>query len=544
MSELARIWRKSSPNGVQLQRAFIRGPREATEARLLTPPVQLPFVGVMNDGSQCFELPLALLESEDRQAACRTSVQFMVSGRLSGEYAITLESAPPLPKIRIDEQEEPGTKFSATIIAEAMIDAHLEAVNEAHFPEQTNRTSAGRPPRAEGMSVLPWIDFLSAFQPPVDDDEARMRLIVRIATECYELITDIADRPRRILRRERRLTPINRAQQLDSSCIRWLIRQPGRRIAEKAGPKRQVMSVVRSESADTLENRVAREFLDRSRAAVAQYDSEHPGPKSYSNSRRLPLVRRFGRQSTQLIRRSPIGSLPWPSGIVQPNYVLQFDDRYSRLWQWYERLRHQQTERDNAWRWQHRVWAERCVIVFYAALDQIFGEAAALRTPAYIRLEQERGTFVDARSLPRMWLHRGQSDPRGVIAIPGSCANQDVARTWCGSADKCECADAIVSEVDRFECAAPHRSLVIWSSFEAPSGGTTDSHAYSRALHDSVRGELFNGARVVHCYLFPTIDEVGGMIVTRENSASVTIHLPLEFRSAVTIVRKFLEAWL
>jgi hypothetical protein len=100
-------------------------------------------------------------------------------------------------------------------------------------------------------------------------------LIVRIARRLPPVLETICAKPRRVLRRERVLTPIAQIQELDVASLRWISRQPGRTLAEKAGHKQQLQSVRRFENADILENRVVREFLILCILAARRYEAEN-----------------------------------------------------------------------------------------------------------------------------------------------------------------------------------------------------------------------------------------------------------------------------
>ena len=99
-------------------------------------------------------------------------------------------------------------------------------------------------------------DHISLTDPP-------MALIVRHADTLLRLLTDLGRHPRHILSRTRAMLPVDRVQQLDVASVRWLSRQPGREVYERAGPRQRILAVRRFEDLDTLENRVLRDQIGR-----------------------------------------------------------------------------------------------------------------------------------------------------------------------------------------------------------------------------------------------------------------------------------------
>jgi len=67
------------------------------------------------------------------------------------------------------------------------------------------------------------------------EDQPPLSLIARLSEKLVNIVSEIGNHPRRILQRKRSMEPVNRFRELDSSCVRWLIRQPGISIVEKAG---------------------------------------------------------------------------------------------------------------------------------------------------------------------------------------------------------------------------------------------------------------------------------------------------------------------
>jgi hypothetical protein len=55
-------------------------------------------------------------------------------------------------------------------------------------------------------------------------------------------------------------------------------------------------------------------------------------------------------------------------GFVRPNYVLQNDLRYKKVWEYYVRLLKQEDEEDRLWAWQNRTWNDIAGLLLDATL--------------------------------------------------------------------------------------------------------------------------------------------------------------------------------
>lgn len=110
-----------------------------------------------------------------------------------------------------------------------------------------------------------WDDVLKQFLTGLDKvDEPRMALIVKIAEDMSRKLSVVVHAARKILYRERQLISASRVAEIDTNCLRWIVRQPGDTLVEKAALNRQrIFGVIRRESYDTLENRVLKDFLVR-----------------------------------------------------------------------------------------------------------------------------------------------------------------------------------------------------------------------------------------------------------------------------------------
>lgn len=218
----------------------------------------------------------------------------------------------------------------------------------------------------QGMAVRPLGRVLERWGAIGDTGEPRLSLIVSLARELPPILEVLCEHPRHVLGRVRTMQPLDRVQELDGMCLRWLARQPGRRVIEKAGVSQRVLGIARVEVVDTLENRVLRDLMRRAMLACRRYQAEY----GHIDHERVRLVREFRHQLRRLLHHSAVAGVRALPGVPRPNYVLQQDSRYRIIWAAYLRLVRQETMLDDAWRWRQRIWVEDCGLAITTALAE------------------------------------------------------------------------------------------------------------------------------------------------------------------------------
>jgi hypothetical protein len=245
--------------------------------------------------------------------------------------------------------------------------------------------------RIRGLVRSSWVRVKELLLADRDVAEPSMALIVRHARDLHRLVGELGQHPRRVLTRNRRMQPVQRIQEMDSACLSWYVRQPGRTPLEKAGSRQALLAVVREETIDTPENRVLRDFLDRSSQAAERYMGAN---RNLSGSTRYREVGRYGRTCATLLRRPDLAAVRKLAGAAKPNYVLTSDQRYRRIWEAYQALLRRQDDVDEAWSWQARLWGDLVIMAVQTALLSV-SEPIAL-APLYLHREQDRGRWLDA----------------------------------------------------------------------------------------------------------------------------------------------------
>lgn len=186
--------------------------------------------------------------------------------------------------------------------------------------------------REEYALPLEWSEVALILSPTAHTPRAGLE--TKLARDMPPVLIRIFEDVRKLLRRSRRLVDVSQVRQLDSGCLRWLTRQPGRNVAEKAGPRQQVMGVVREEEFNTLENRVLKDFLLRVRTLTDCWLDEY----RETNLKDHPAVRDVAHLNSLCVRGLALEAMEYVGTLKDlpaPNFVLQQDNRYSRLWRAY-----------------------------------------------------------------------------------------------------------------------------------------------------------------------------------------------------------------
>lgn len=215
----------------------------------------------------------------------------------------------------------------------------LRALAEVRFREHPNTAY-----RRAGALPLDWSDIAETLR---DSNRPPERLVARIARDRFADVDAIGRNLRKTLVRVREKVPVGRVQQLDAGCLRWLVRQPGRSAVEKAGLDQRVLGVVRQERFDTLENRVFKDFLLRCSDAADAYLREWGG--KFHDHNTIIRVERFRRLCQSILRNEHFAGISGISQMPVPNYVLQQDSRYSKIWTDYTALVRQETVAERLW---------------------------------------------------------------------------------------------------------------------------------------------------------------------------------------------------
>jgi cold shock CspA family protein len=124
--------------------------------------------------------------------------------------------------------------------------------------------------------------------------------------------------------REHAMLPIHAAREVDSNCVQWLSRQPGRTLREKLSGKPYMKAVRRRSSVDTAENRLLRAFLFRLEQILIERQNVLSAAEEETCEELLVSIQRWLRTEDA----TEIGA--W--GNLPPNNTLLHDKRYRKVW--------------------------------------------------------------------------------------------------------------------------------------------------------------------------------------------------------------------
>jgi len=193
-------------------------------------------------------------------------------------------------------------------------------------------------------------------------------VITQIAKYQIHILDAVLLKIRKMLRQERCLTPISKIQQMDSHCLIWYTRQPGNEPEEKAGAKQKLMSVVRRETYDILENRVLKNVLEMCVSYCKHYLKTYGGTsKTITAVKRLLSTAKLGLSMTFMTEISGLYHIP------VPNYVLQHDPLYSAVWKMYTELLRQTDIMEYAWKKRHIILREYVIFKTVCAIHEYAG---------------------------------------------------------------------------------------------------------------------------------------------------------------------------
>ena len=194
--------------------------------------------------------------------------------------------------------------------------------------------------------------------------DPQVELLVRHALQLRTVFEDLCARPRAMLHTEHRMQKLQNVRRIDAKTLQWLLAQPGRNTAERAGARQRIKAPKRYETISTLENRVLRAFAAltvRATKALLTNTQEITPHKEILKAHHF----RARRIETMLRERN----VPEAHDSVRPNFPLRFDPRYNKIWRAWLELRRESFATELDWMWQHRTFMEilglRAAMIFH-----------------------------------------------------------------------------------------------------------------------------------------------------------------------------------
>lgn len=231
------------------------------------------------------------------------------------------------------------------------LSSYSAAISEA-IEQSSVSTKLGK--QQELSPVNPAI-VLSYFQDEAESENPPKTKIVKIARQTPLLLRDLCSKPRHVLRKEREKVRINQVKKLDTACVRWLAKQPGRTNIERAGARQRIKAVIRRINHNILENQVLKDFIKRCSALASAYLKQY---SDKSQSKRYKDVNSFAKLLRKLYKTEFLRDVGSLTRLPKPNYVLLSDRRYKELWRWYLEIRREQEEHVKEFAWRESLWGE------------------------------------------------------------------------------------------------------------------------------------------------------------------------------------------
>ena len=185
------------------------------------------------------------------------------------------------------------------------------------------------------------------------ESDPQAELLIKQARQLRPVFEDLCIRPRAILKTEHRMQKLQNVRRIDVKTLQWILAQPGRNTAERAGSRQRIKAPKRYESINTLENRVLRAFTA---LTVRATNDLLKNPRELAPYKAILEAHNFRAKRIENMLRGR--NVPEASAYVRPNFPLRFDLRYNKIWCAWLELRENRSTTDSEWMWQHRTFME------------------------------------------------------------------------------------------------------------------------------------------------------------------------------------------
>ncbi len=203
-----------------------------------------------------------------------------------------------------------------------------------------------------------WIDCSLGKKDP------QVELLIKHARQLPTVFEDLRARPRAILKTEHRMQKLQNVRRIDAKTLQWLLAQPGRNTAERAGSRQRIKAPRRYETICTLENQVLRAFAALTVRTTKALPKNTPEIAPYKAILEAHCFR--ARQIETMLRER---NVPEAHPHVRPNFPLRYDPRYQKIWHAWQALRRESSATELDWMWQHRTFMEllglRAAMLFF-----------------------------------------------------------------------------------------------------------------------------------------------------------------------------------
>lgn len=226
------------------------------------------------------------------------------------------------------------------------------------------------------------------------EEKPRFSFIASISEELLKLLPSLCRGMRKILAGKRMMLPLSRVRELDSSCIRFLIKQPGDTLKQKvAANDFKMMGIARIEKYDLLENRVLKDFLHRVKRECNKYLSEFLEDSKIYRNERVRKVVLLERKIDEILKNPIWNEITRQSALPTPNYVLQNEKRYKVIWNYYLTLIRQERQLDLSFKYQDNTFCDLTGLLLQCAFCDLVLENKLKKKG--INLESLGDSFIE-----------------------------------------------------------------------------------------------------------------------------------------------------
>lgn len=264
-----------------------------------------------------------------------------------------------------------------------------------------------------------------------EDGELPASLVGELAEHLSPRLERLHGNLRRRLTRARAEVPLARVRELDPVCMRVNAVRAGRTIVEKAGPRQQLVAVVRVERFDTVENRVliaTSRRIARDASAILQQAAGHERRKP-----RVRALRRLLRAAQAILERTELAAVTGPRPGDQPSNALLGDRDYRAVWRTHRLLLEQEERFAFEWRAVADVRRELAL----AAAWSVFADSSLPELPNSLLVLRDRDSGHRLQTLtPRTWIRVDEQQVEEYAVIPTRDGIDVVARRFGTSSEE------------------------------------------------------------------------------------------------------------
>ena len=237
-----------------------------------------------------------------------------------------------------------------------------------------------------------WSRLREAWKNAEEEDEPRISEIVIQAGRMRPFLKDLEKKIRRMLRREREKVQLDRVQEMDRASMRWLSKQPGTTLAQRAGSDQRILAIVRNENFDTLENRVLHAYLRLAEREASEWLAVHKRAFETQRYKSVEKLKKVSKSFSSELKRLGVGLA---AANITPNYVLSQDKNYKEVHKSWLRLLRKNTVLDDLWSWQGEIWTDFCALSIVLSLNELTEAELISQSPIVWRETPDHGRWFD-----------------------------------------------------------------------------------------------------------------------------------------------------